>query len=134
MIILRTIASILLGILVLLATTSFMVGMHFCGTQIENIALFSKASGCAMEKSLPPCEQHANESCCKDQTIIHEGQDFKISIAQVYFSPIVYLLAAQVPVFISENIPSTPLPIEYYNYDPPLRSLDLTVSLQVFLI
>ena len=133
--VLRSISAIILAFLVLFSSTSFIIGMHFCGHYIENVALFSKANRCEMDAQFPPCENLANESCCNDQTIAHEGQDFKISIAQIDFSPAIDIITEQVPVLISEVVPITSVSFpEFYNYDPPLRSRDLTVSFQVFLI
>lgn len=129
----RTIAAIVLALLVLVSSTSFMIGMHFCMGEVKNIALFSKADGCEKEKSLPPCHRHVKAPCCEDETVVHQGNDFKASIEHIQMiapSPI-----EQPLVLISEIIPSAPVSrTQYYNYDPPLRSCDLTVEQKVFLI
>jgi len=43
---LRTITSLTLALLVFVSSTSFMVGMHICSGEVQNIALFTKAEGC----------------------------------------------------------------------------------------
>ena len=131
----RTIAAILLALLVLVSSTSFMIGMHICMGDVQNIALFSKAEGCEMEQNLPPCHRHLKAPCCEDETVIHEADDIKADIAQIHIDRPSPIDVDHSLVFISEIIPSTPLArIQYYNYDPPLRSWDLTVEHQVFLI
>jgi hypothetical protein len=131
---LRSISAVILAFLVLVSSTSIMVGFHICMDEVQNIALFSKADGCEKEKSLPPCHRHANAPCCDDETVIHKGDDFKASTAQAHIiAPASQDIGPL--ILISEIIPAAPLaPIQYHNYDPPLRSCDLTVEHQVFLI
>ena len=133
--VIRRISAVLLALLVLVSSTSFMVGFHICMGEVENVALFTKADGCEKEKSLPPCHRHLKAPCCEDETYVHDGDDFKASIDH-------YQVVAPAPidiehpmVLISEVIPASHTSrIQYYKYDPPLRSWDLTVEHQVFLI
>lgn len=133
--VIRSISAVLLALLVLVSSTSFMVGFHICMGEVQNVALFTQADGCEKEKSLPPCHRHLKAPCCADETYVHDGDDFKASIE-------LYNVVAPAPVdieqpmvLISEVIPASPIShIQYYNYDPPLRSWDLTVEHQVFLI
>ena len=130
---LRAISYTVLALLVLVSSTSFMVGMHLCMGEVQNVALFAKADGCEKEQSLPPCHRHTNAPCCDDETVIHEADDFKASVAQ-YYVPLPADITQPLMV-ISEVIPTTPLArFQYQKYDPPLRSCDLTVEHQVFLI
>ena len=132
---LRSISVVVLALLVLVSSTSFMIGMHFCMGEVQNIALFTKADGCEKEQSLPPCHRHEKAPCCEDETVINKGDDFKASIAQYHVVVPAPLDIEQPPVLISEVSPSAPLSrTHYYNYDPPLRSWDLTVQHHVFLI
>ena len=131
----RSISAVVLAVLVLLSSTSFMVGMHLCQGEIQNVALFSKADGCEMEQRLPPCHRHEKAPCCDDETIINSADDFKASVT--YDQPAAQnsTFIARPFVLISELIPATSVArLKYYNYDPPLRSHDLTVEHQVFLI
>src|SRR5687767_938329 len=128
----RSISAVLLALLVLISSTSFMVGMHLCMGEVENIALFGKAEGCEKEKALPPCHKHMKPACCEDETVFHEGTDFKASIDHICIVAPAPVDIEQPVAFISEVIPSSPLAqFKYYNYDPPLRSCDLTVAHQV---
>jgi hypothetical protein len=131
----RSISAVLLAILVLVSSTSFMVGMHICMGDLENIALFGKAESCQKEKALPACHKHVKPACCEDEVVYHEASDFKASIEHIHIVAPVPVDLEQLMVLISEVIPASPIAqFEYYNYDPPSRSCDLTVEHQVFLI
>ena len=133
--IVRSISAILLAALVLLSSTTVLVGMHFCMGEVQNVALFAKAEGCEKEKSLPPCHRHEKAPCCDDETLVHKGDDFNAAAPKFHIIAPVSSEIEQPSVFISEIIPATPSAhFQYYNYDPPLRSCDRTVELHVFLI
>jgi hypothetical protein len=89
-----------------------------------------------MEKqAMPPCHRPASKSCCANESIVHDGDDFKAAIKGVML-PVVSVIDMELPhVLLAEVIPSIQFtPSEFFNYDPPLRKTDLTVSLQVFII
>jgi hypothetical protein len=131
----RSISAVLLAILVLVSSTSFMVGFHICMGEVQNVALFMKAEGCEKEKSLPPCHRHQKAPCCEDEAYIHDGEDFKASFEYYHVVALAPIDMEQPLILISEVIPTSPISrIQYYNYDPPLRSCDLTVEHQAFLI
>lgn len=131
----RTISAIVLALLVLVSSTSFMIGMHFCMGEVQNIAFLSKADGCEKEQQLPPCHRHTKAPCCEDETVIHKGDNFNTAAAHSHFIAPAPTDIEQPLVLISEIIPAAPASrTRYYNYDPPLRSWDLTLEHQVFLI
>ena len=131
----RAISAVLLAFLVLVSSTNFVVGVHICMGEVQNVALFSKADGCAMEKQLPPCHRHTQAPCCDDETLIHEGADIKTSFENISFSaPWVFIIESQMLV-LSEIIPPGHHQIIHTGfYDPPLASVDRTVTFQTFLI
>ena len=132
---LRTISAVALALLVLVSSSSFMVGIHLCAGEVQNVALFTKAEGCEKEQSLPPCHRHTKAPCCEDETVIHKGEDLKASAVHIHIVAPAAMDIEQPLVLISEIIPTAPVSrTHYYNYDPPLRSWDLTVEHQVFLI
>ena len=132
---LRTIGVLALTVLVLLSSSSFMVGMHFCKGTLKELAVLTKAKGCEKEMKLPPCHRHLASPCCEDETIIHEGKGFKASLSEVTISPSPFSHIVLPEVIIAEVIPTAPASkISYYGYDPPLRSYDLIISYNVFLI
>lgn len=121
--------------LVIFSGSSFMVGLHVCSGQTQNIALFEKADGCEKEKQLPPCHRHESLPCCQDETIIHDADDFQANAIHLDFTSHAALDLVQPAVIVSEVISSATITSpRYYNYDPPLRSCDLTVAFQSFLI
>jgi hypothetical protein len=131
----RSISAVILAIMVLVSSTSFMVGMHICMGEVQNVALFGKADSCQKEKALAACPKHMKPACCDDELVYHEGTDFKGSIEHIHIATPASIDIEQSVVLISEVIPASPVAqFNYYNYDPPLRSCDLTVEHQVFLI
>lgn len=131
----RSILSLAAAVLVLFSSSSFMVGIHLCGGDVQNIALFTKADVCEMEKQLPPCHRQEPRSCCDDEVIVHEGENFKVSSTEISVASIPAMEMVLPDVIISEVIPSNPVQkFHYHNYDPPLRAENITIALQVFLI
>lgn len=132
---LRHISAVVLAFLVLVSSTSFMVGVHLCMGEIENIAFFSKADSCEKEQTVPPCHLHSKSPCCEDETVMHEADDFKASVGHYHLAVPAPIDMGQALILISGVIPTAPLArFRFHNYDPPLRSLDLTVEHHVFLI
>jgi len=112
-----------------------MVGIHLCGGHVQDVALFTEAEGCAMAKMISACHRHEAKPCCDDQAIIHEGDSFKVSKADISLSPVALMHVEAPHIILSEIVPSVqPAQPQYYNYDPPIRETDLNVSLRVFLI
>lgn len=131
----KTIATAALAVLILVSSTSFVVGMHLCMGEVQSIALFSKADGCEKERELPPCHRHATAPCCDDEAVVHTADDFRTASAEVHISIPTPSDLEQPLVLISEVIPAAPVAFfSYLKYDSPLRSADLTVENQVFLI
>lgn len=131
----RTISAVLLALLVLVSSTHFIVGMHICMGEVQNVSLFSKADGCAMEKQLPPCHRHNQAPCCDDQTLVHEGADLKTSFENISFVTPWVFIAESPMVVLSEITPSLTRQVTSTSfYDPPLPPVDRVVTLQVFLI
>ncbi len=88
-----------------------------------------------MEKVVPSCHQHLQEPCCADETIIHEGDDFQTSVDHVVVADPDFSLVEHTAILIAEVIPDSPVSrVQNSAYDPPLRSYDRTIDLQVFLI
>lgn len=127
----RSISAVILAIMVSVSSTSFMVGMHICMGEVQNVALFVKADSCQEEKA----HNHMKSDCCEDELVYHEGTDFKGSIEHIHIVAPAPIDIEQPMILISEVIPASPVSrIQYYNYDPPLRSCDLTLEHRVFLI
>jgi hypothetical protein len=132
---LRFISAITFSLLVFISSSSFIVGIHRCGGQVQNMALLTKAEKCGMEEQMPPCHRHLQKPCCEDETVVHEGQGFKHTLSEYHIGHAPLLDIEQPLVLIAEIIPTAPVARTFFQvYDPPLRSTDRTVSLRVFLI
>jgi hypothetical protein len=129
----RLLSATALALLVLVSSTSFMVGVHVCGGKVANVALFSHADGCENE-SVPPCHRQMKSSCCQDETIVHQGDDFKASLAQFDHSTPEFILVSPHVVILAELISKTSAFSSYAIYDPPLPSCDRIVAHHSFLI
>lgn len=132
--IVRSILSLAFAFLVMVSSTSFMVGIHHCGGHVKSMALFTRAEACANEQKLPPCHRIDAQACCQDVTVVHEQQDFKGDVAQYEFSPSLIGDAVQPEVVLAEVIPAVADRAYDNVYHPPLLASDLTVTFQVFLI
>jgi hypothetical protein len=131
----RTISALMLALLVMISSTSFIIGVHRCQGEVQHIAFLSKAKSCAMEESLPPCHRHMKSHCCEDQTILHKGDHFKVSFQHIQIVAPLAIDIEQPSVLIAEVIPSALVSKIYFPpYDPPLRSSDKIVAHHVFLI
>jgi len=131
----RTISSVFLALLLLVSSTSFAVGMHFCGGEVQKLSFSAAPELCEKQKELPPCHRHAVPDCCDDEMVIHNGDDFSGG-APVFPIAVHASSAAVVPdVILSEVIPSSQAVLaQFAPYDPPLPADDFTVAYCVFLI
>ena len=130
---LRSISALLLACLVLVSSTSFMVGIHRCGGRAQHIALFTEAESCPMEQQTPPCHRAVKSSCCEDVKVVHEQEDFSTPSASFEIA-LMPLDDAVVPSLIFAEVIPMQEPVVYLDYDPPVRTTDRIVALQVFLI
>lgn len=131
----KTISVFALAFLVLLSSSSFIVGVHFCSGTVAHVALLSEAEKCAMENSLPPCHKQVTAPCCDDETIFHESEGFKASSSENFVKASAPVDIDVPAVLISYIIPEHSfVESSFFQYDPPLRSCDRVISLQVFLI
>jgi hypothetical protein len=131
----RTISSLLLATLVLMASSSFYVGVHTCGGTVKAVAFLEEADGCG-HKSLPPCHRKAMEGCCKDDLVIHESQDLKGEITTLTIPALSQTTIIHNTIILAEIIPAVSLnPTSYFTDHPPaLHGRDIVISIQSFLI
>jgi len=117
------IMSVLMAFVVLFATTSFTIDMHYCGDHLVETAILHKAKGCGMEMQKPApssdCEI-SKKNCCTDQQIVVDGQDElqqsveKISFEQQLIAASFVYVYASLFGTLEEKAPS------YKHYRPPL--------------
>lgn len=131
----RTISALALAFLVLMSSTSFLVGMHFCRGEVKNLSVFSAAEQCSRHgKPLPACHKSSSD-CCQDKIFKHDGDDFKNAYQKLEAGSPLALEIFHPAVLVAEVIPPISVEVPPADaYDPPFSPDDLTVSLHVFRI
>ncbi len=133
----QKIVAVFLSAIVLLTTSSFTVGMHFCGDHLVDVALFQKAKTCGME--ITPDNQDFDakieqKSCCKDKQILLEGENELQSQNQnftiVQLSVLLSFDYAYALLFETDNDNSS----VFNGHSPPLLDIDYQVLYDTFLI
>jgi hypothetical protein len=125
-----------MALVVLFATLSFTVSMHFCGDTLVETAVFHKAKGCGMETLQPSVEgcTITNKSCCNDTFIVVESQnEIQFSVDSISFEQqilIASFLYNYNTIFggLAEYISS------YRTYIPPLSIRELYKIDETYLI
>jgi len=127
--------SMALAFLVLLSTFSFKVETHSCGSNIVDVAVFSKVKSCCASAVKIDSElQFVKKSCCSNKVILVDGlNQFKvvpftadISVEKVFVASSTFNCEAlQRIVSVAEYHPG---------YSPPDLIVDHQIEHQVFLI
>jgi hypothetical protein len=132
--IIRSIVSLALACMVLVASSSFTVNMHLCGGSVQSVSLIEKATPCPMEVNTPPCHKAiAKRACCDDEQFLYQGQDFK-NHEIVKIQDVQQAWVVDVPVLTQIAPTSLASFLDYTFYKPPLLQHDIPVLIQSFLI
>jgi hypothetical protein len=130
----RSIGSLALALLVLMASSHFFVDMHLCGDKVKAVSFLSEADGCGHAK-LPPCHQKLMKDCCDNEQIEHAAQDVKKEVVSVQLPTPTSIDLLHHTLVLAEFIPSVePTRLHNTPYDPPLRAVDRNVLHAIFLI
>lgn len=133
-----------MSLLVLFSTMSFSVDKHFCGTQLVDFSLFSKATTCTSEaKTCGVKMEHKMEhkmgaddkdSCCTNKKTALKGQEeLSISYHSLNFDQQIFLgVFTYTFIYKFDSSALSAIPFRYYT--PPLLVADIQVLDQVFLI
>lgn len=132
---LHRILSIGMALLLLLSTTSWTVGKHYCKGHLVAVSLFSHTNDCCATMDMGGDVELIEDavSCCRDEIIVHDGQeDFSISfddqsIGQPLFS------GFESSCFSPFELHSE-RPAPHERYQPPIVFKDIHLLDQVFLI
>ena len=131
--------SCLMALMLLVSTTSWTVGKHYCMGLLVDVSLFEHAEGCGMDmtggedENLVLAEQD-ERSCCNDEIITVEGQDLlKISVNDISFDQQLFLVAFSHSFLnLVQTIAERDVPDEHY--PPPLLVKDIQLLDEVFII
>lgn len=96
----RLLYACLMAALVLMASTSFYVGMHVCGDRVRAVALLDEADGCG-HQSLPPCHRKTAGNCCSNEILEHDGELVFATLFTLNPQPqFVFLQFILLPIFL----------------------------------
>lgn len=135
----RSIVSLFLASIVLIAAIGVTVNFHLCAGQIKSTALFIKATTCNMDMP-KTChsENHSSKrkGCCQEESLVLKGKETNAEVkTATQLTPSFNLIAIILPVLYSIiDLDSSIATPRYAHYKPPLKELDRIVSFQVFLI
>lgn len=138
----KTIASVILAVLVLVSSTTFTVGLHVCRGHVHNIAVMQKAQPCAMERMAAElgfadeaCGMTGKMTCCEDRTLSFEGTDYQYKAPTTLTLQDVTTVPAVLPFLLSlVSPPQSAVYTSFDSYKPPLLHRDVTILVQSFLI
>ena len=129
--------SLAFSTLVLFATMSFTVDMHYCGDALVDFSVFHNKKSCGMEKqqSENNCKNEVqNASCCSDKQIDIEGQDeIKASFDTLSFEQQTFITTffyTYINLFDRYNTNIVPV----RDYKPPLLIRDIQKLHETYLI
>jgi hypothetical protein len=129
----RTSASILLSLLVLMASSHFYVGLHRCGDHVNAVAFLQQADGCGHAK-MPPCHRALMKDCCQDDQVVHQAQDLKVDVSAIHVPAATLVGILHSTVVLADLIPVLSTVDFPLVDDSPPRASDRTVLHAVFLI
>jgi hypothetical protein len=126
--------SVVLALLVLVSTVSFIMDKHFCGDTLIDTAIFSEADTCGMDAKMASTSEE-EYSCCKNEVELVKGQDKlkKASFEDLYIGQQVFLTTLFYTYSnLFEGLPEQVIP--HKNYSPPNLVIDIQILDQVFTI
>ncbi|NER16295.1 HYC_CC_PP family protein [Spongiivirga citrea] len=136
--VIHKITALFLSFIVLVASVSFTIDMHHCGSTLVDIAFFDEAHGCGMimENSYDSNTSFevSKMACCTDTFIAVEAQDelntatFNLQLEQQLF--LASFAYSYINLFegLAENI------VPFDGYPPPILTEDIHVLQETFLI
>lgn len=134
---LRRVFSCFMALLLLVSTTSWTVGKHYCMGHLMDVSFFSNADDCGM--NMPVLEDDSSQvetenSCCSDELLVLEGQDdLKLSFNEISIDQQFFLVAfTHVYLGFSDSFVERHVPHEHY--PPPPLIKDIQLLDDVFLI
>ncbi len=133
----QKIAAFSLALLVLGATMSFTVGMHYCGKTLVDYSFFNKVESCGMEMMQVPEIESCSivvDNCCMEEHLTFEGQDIlKSSWDQLKFQQQVFVASFSYgffQIYTGENTNT----YHFLDYSPPYLVRDIPIFYETFLL
>lgn len=130
------IKAIFLALLFLVATNTYAVSSHFCGSYLVDVSYLGKADSCAMELVIDDCDNDSTykANCCKE-TI----QLLEIDIESLLNQNTIKVFTAHffIPLTSTYKLNDSLVSKEYWfpkNTSPPKKEINYQVLFQSFLI
>jgi len=133
----KKISAVLMTFVVLFSTMSFTISEHYCGDNLVDSAIFSKAESCGMEKEIPLDSKDCSvtkKNCCSDIIKLIEGQtNLKTDLSNLNFEQQVFITSFVYSyVNLFEGLDKNVIPFK--NYSPPPLVKDIQILDSIFLI
>ena len=131
----RNIMALTLAVITLTSSSTFAVGLHFCGDHLNNISFSLTPEPCDMQEDIPPCHRQMKSSCCKDQTIQHDGNEFSVHTLNHEIS---FDSEAILPkwnfLYEIETTFNRSSDFNFSDFQPPLPAIDRNIQFRMLLI
>lgn len=124
-----------MAFMVLFATMSFSMDMHFCGKTLVDLKFYNRAETCGMEmQGMDTGIKDKESHCCSDVSIVVPGQDdLQNTLVTLTFEQQTFLVAfAHSHLLVLTESPEKQDPFE--DYIPPPLIRDVQILNQTFLI
>ena len=136
----RKVIHIVVTLLILVSTTGFTINMHYCHSQLVDLALFAPAKSCCDRTGDTPCQgdsQIGRSSHCQNESITlepmddFEGVSFSFNLENTHSIDLLLPLIAELNVrdAVSEIQQKPP----WHKEPPPYREVVLS-RIQTYLI
>ena len=127
--------STFMALAVVLASFSFKIEQHFCGSNLVDVSVLSKVESCCskgVEKN--NYQKISEQSCCSNISIVVEGFENYQTVVVTEFKTLpdfAVTPSLQIPIdYIFETLED----VSFSDYNPPPLIFDMQVRDQVFLI
>lgn len=136
----RKISALFMILVMLVSTTGFSMGTHFCMGELQSLTLFKEAPQCEFSaQTVPPCHGHVSfkhKNCCEDKTFTREALDnlAKTPTPQELHPELKYATLILPAYVVSSILARETYSITFLHYSPPLIELDIPVLVQSFLL
>ncbi len=130
------IKAVLLSLLLLLASNTYAITSHFCGSFLVDVSLVGNVASCSMDVSGDDCDSEVNfsQNCCKDvvQVIDYEldSSTPKYQKNLIEKNVVFLFLSSYLAIYPEQDLEKPPLK----DTPPPDSERDFQVLFQTFLI
>lgn len=127
------IVSTVMAFAVVLASFSFKIEKHYCGSNLVEVSVISTPESCCVFAS-DDAAQLNKKSCCSNLSLVVEGfNNYQSALSSAFPSLATFVVVSTLEIPV-EFIFETTTKHHYSSYNPPPLIADIQVRDQVFLI